>query len=73
MSDDTIQVAVHAYQVIGDLAGATGLLEHPEVQRALDYFGGISTGKHGPRDHFLPWTINETPRTPSVPIVGDIN
>ena len=31
--------SAQAYQVIGELAGVAGLFEHPEVVRALDYFG----------------------------------
>jgi hypothetical protein len=36
----TVTVAGEAYQVIGAIAAAAGLMEHPEVQRALDYFSG---------------------------------
>ena len=33
------RVSGDAYQVIGALADAAGLFDHPEVIRALDYFG----------------------------------
>jgi NTP pyrophosphatase (non-canonical NTP hydrolase) len=41
--------AGEAYQVIGALAAATGLFEHPEVQRALDHFSEGCPGE------ILPW------------------
>ncbi|MGN7099347.1 MazG-like family protein [Brevundimonas diminuta] len=41
--------AGEAYQVIGALAAATGLFEHPEVQRALDHFSENCPGE------ILPW------------------
>ncbi len=41
--------AGEAYQVIGALAVAAGLFEHPEVQRALDHFSEGCPGE------ILPW------------------
>lgn len=41
------KVGGEAYQVIGALAHAAGLFEHPEVQRALDYFGYEQWRKDG--------------------------
>lgn len=37
--DLAARVGGEAYQVIGALAAAAGLFDHPEVIRALDYFG----------------------------------
>lgn len=45
-------VAGEAYQVIGSLADAAGLSEHPEVQRALDYFSSSE-----PDGSLLPFII----------------
>ena len=41
-----------AYQVIGAIASEAGLLDHPEVQRALDYF---SENRY--REDFLPFCL----------------
>lgn len=41
---DASAVAGEAYQVIGALADAAGLFDHPEVQRALDYFSKAPDG-----------------------------
>lgn len=41
-----------AYQVIGAITSEAGLLDHAEVQRALDYF---SENRY--RDDFLPFSL----------------
>tara|TARA_R110000765_G_scaffold339208_1_gene429360 strand:- start:141 stop:389 length:249 start_codon:yes stop_codon:yes gene_type:complete len=41
-----------AYQVIGAITSEAGLLDHPEVQRALNYF---SENRY--RDDFLPFSL----------------
>ena len=43
------RVAAEAYQVIGILAGEADLFDHPEVDRALNYFGDIANGEEGAR------------------------
>jgi hypothetical protein len=48
------EIAAEAYQVIGLLASAVGLFDHPEIVRALDYF---STGWSDPGTEILPWNI----------------
>lgn len=55
MCSESETVAAQAYQVIGALAGDTGVYYDPEVKRALDYFGAIARGKQKPLNDFLPW------------------
>ncbi|MEM9015197.1 MAG: hypothetical protein AAGB02_08840 [Pseudomonadota bacterium] len=43
-----------AYQVIGVLAHKAGLFDHPDVQRALDYFS-----RNQYREDFLPFSIRD--------------
>lgn len=50
----TETVAAEAYQVIGTIASAGGLFDHPDVQRALDYFGGDREGE------ILPFAVSTT-------------
>ena len=52
-------VAAQAYQVIGALAETENVFNHPEVQRALDYFGDIANGEPDRRGagEILPWAI----------------
>ena len=38
------EVAAEAYQVVGSLAVSQELFEHPETQRALDYFHSVASG-----------------------------
>lgn len=51
--DPAERVGGEAYQVIGALAHASGLFDHPEVQRALDYFGYDRWRQPGAE--ILPW------------------
>lgn len=46
-------VAAEAYQVIGILADAVDLFDHPEIIRALDYFS--LNGQNGLDGELLPW------------------
>lgn len=50
-------IAGEAYQVIGALAASAGLLDHPAVVRAMDYFSGGCAGE------ILPWTPPEAAGT----------
>ncbi len=56
---ETESVAAEAYQVIGAIASAGGLFDHPDVQRALDYFGGDREGE------ILPFAVSTTPASGS--------
>lgn len=57
------RVSGEAYQVIGALAGDTGQFEHPQVQRALDYFGSIAAGGAYPGvTDILPWALDSETR-----------
>lgn len=44
------EIAGEAYQVIGVVASAAGLFDHPDIQRALDYFSGDLSGEILPFD-----------------------
>lgn len=55
----TESIAAEAYQVIGTIASAGGLFDHPDVQRALDYFGGDRDGE------ILPFAMSTTPASGS--------
>lgn len=46
------EIMGQAYQVIGAIASEAGLFEHPDVQRALDYF---SESRY--REDFLPLSL----------------
>ena len=46
------EIMGQAYQVVGAIASESGLFEHPDVQRALDYF---SEGRY--REDFLPFSL----------------
>jgi hypothetical protein len=50
---DAEMIAGSAYQVIGSLAHAAGLFDHPEVQRALDWFSQYRDGDK--LVDLLPW------------------
>jgi len=56
-NEKNICIAAQAYQIIWALAGTCGLFWHPEVTRALDYFGDIANGEPGKRTsgEILPW------------------
>jgi hypothetical protein len=47
------EIMGQAYQVIGAIATEAGLFDHPEVQRALDYF---SENRY--REGFLPFSLH---------------
>lgn len=47
------EIMGQAYQVIGAIATEAGLSDHPEVQRALDYF---SENRY--REGFLPFSLH---------------
>lgn len=46
------EIMGQAYQVIGAIASEAGLFDHPDVQRALDYF---SENRY--RKDFLPFSL----------------
>jgi len=46
------EIMGQAYQVIGAIASEAGLFDHPDVQRALDYF---SENRY--REDFLPFSL----------------
>lgn len=50
----TANIMGQAYQVIGSLAHAAGLLDHAEVQRALSYFSSVDYD-----ESFLPITLGD--------------
>lgn len=52
---DAERIAAEAYQVIANLANHAGCVEHPEVIRALDYFGDIGNCRTSPKEEILPW------------------
>jgi hypothetical protein len=53
-------VAGEAYQVIGSLSHYANLFDHPEVQRALDWFSGFERGVTYKDDaSILPWPKEE--------------
>ena len=56
---DTVKSAMgQAYQVIGAIAQEAGLLEHPDVQRALEYFAANQF-----RENFLPFSLSDAQGT----------
>lgn len=59
MSKSKEEIAGEAYQVIGILAHKAKLFDHPEVIRALDYFGYEGYKRKGKKGEILPFYISE--------------